>query len=152
MLCYNVGMVMWWHFTKSTNNLHIDNSAVRSSHQSHKINKAVKQKRSKAILNRGVAQFGSALGSGPRGRRFESCHSDQKILKATAFRIFLFVSAGHNIIWALAQHHSAVGGTNERCCLRQMKLQMIWNMDQWCYACGVNVFCRASCNPTQSML
>ena len=27
--------------------------------------------------NRGVAQFGSALGSGPRGRRFESCHSDQ---------------------------------------------------------------------------
>ena len=28
--------------------------------------------------HRGVAQFGSALGSGPRGRRFESCHSDQK--------------------------------------------------------------------------
>ena len=28
-------------------------------------------------LKRGVAQLGSALGSGPRGRRFESCHSDQ---------------------------------------------------------------------------
>ena len=40
-------------------------SAVRSPHQSHKFN------------FRGVAQFGSALGSGPRGRRFESCHSDQ---------------------------------------------------------------------------
>ena len=26
---------------------------------------------------RGVAQFGSALGSGPRGREFESRHSDQ---------------------------------------------------------------------------
>ena len=26
----------------------------------------------------GVAQFGSALGSGPRGRRFKSCRSDQK--------------------------------------------------------------------------
>ena len=26
--------------------------------------------------NRGVAQFGSALGSGPRGRGFESRHSD----------------------------------------------------------------------------
>ena len=28
------------------------------------------------IWSRGVAQLGSALGSGPRGRRFESCHSD----------------------------------------------------------------------------
>ena len=36
-----------------------------------------KRKTTKQILNRGVAQFGSALGSGPRGRRFESCHSDQ---------------------------------------------------------------------------
>ncbi len=26
---------------------------------------------------RGVAQFGSVLGSGPRGREFESHHSDQ---------------------------------------------------------------------------
>ena len=28
-------------------------------------------------FNRGVAQFGSALGSGPRGRWFKSSHSDQ---------------------------------------------------------------------------
>ena len=31
------------------------------------------------ILNkhiRGVAQFGSAFGSGPKGRKFKSCHSD----------------------------------------------------------------------------
>ena len=26
---------------------------------------------------RGVAQFGSAFGSGPKGRRFKSCHLDQ---------------------------------------------------------------------------
>ena len=46
-------------------------SAVRSPHQSHKESKKQNQ------FPRGVAQFGSALGSGPRGRRFESCHSDQ---------------------------------------------------------------------------
>ena len=28
--------------------------------------------------DRGVAQIGRALGSGPRGRKFKSCHSDQK--------------------------------------------------------------------------
>ena len=27
--------------------------------------------------SRGVAQFGSAFGSGPKGRRFKSCHLDQ---------------------------------------------------------------------------
>ena len=27
--------------------------------------------------HRGVAQFGSAFGSGPKGRRFKSCHLDQ---------------------------------------------------------------------------
>lgn len=31
-----------------------------------------------AVVSRSVAQFGSALGSGPRGRGFESHHSDQK--------------------------------------------------------------------------
>ena len=30
------------------------------------------------MKKRGVAQFGRALGSGPRGRWFESSHSDQK--------------------------------------------------------------------------
>ena len=33
---------------------------------------------------RGVAQFGSAFGSGPKGRRFKSCHLDQ--IKATPLR------------------------------------------------------------------
>ena len=28
---------------------------------------------------RGVAQLGSAFGSGPKGRRFKSCHLDQKM-------------------------------------------------------------------------
>ena len=28
-------------------------------------------------MHRGVAQFGSVLGSGPRGHEFESRHSDQ---------------------------------------------------------------------------
>ena len=31
---------------------------------------------------RGVAQFGSAFGSGPKGRRFKSCHLDQNVQKA----------------------------------------------------------------------
>ena len=34
------------------------------------------------ILNkhiRGVAQFGSAFGSGPKGRKFKSCHSDHNV-------------------------------------------------------------------------
>lgn len=31
-----------------------------------------------AVARRSVAQFGSALGSGPRGRGFESLHSDHK--------------------------------------------------------------------------
>ena len=30
------------------------------------------------LFFRGVAQFGSALRSGRRGRRFKSCHPDQK--------------------------------------------------------------------------
>ena len=43
-------------------------------------------------LFRGVAQFGSALGSGPRGREFESPHSDQKIrLSILLKRIFYIV-------------------------------------------------------------
>mgnify|MGYP007076759719 CR=1 FL=1 len=30
------------------------------------------------VLSRGIAQFGSVLGSGPRGRGFKSRYSDQK--------------------------------------------------------------------------
>ena len=29
-----------------------------------------------STIYRGVAQFGSAFGSGPKGRRFKSCHLD----------------------------------------------------------------------------
>ena len=32
-----------------------------------------------STIYRGVAQFGSAFGSGPKGRRFKSCHLDQKM-------------------------------------------------------------------------
>jgi hypothetical protein len=39
---------------------------------------------------RDVAQPGSALRSGRRGRRFESCHPDQLILKSFAFAKDLF--------------------------------------------------------------
>ena len=31
-----------------------------------------------SIFYRGVAQFGSAFGSGPKGRRFKSCHLDHR--------------------------------------------------------------------------
>ena len=47
--------------------------------------------------NRGVAQFGRALGSGPRGRVFESPHSDQLAVPTAKYRclcclFFYFVS------------------------------------------------------------
>ena len=37
--------------------------------------------------DRGVAQFGSALGSGPRGREFESRHLDQLYKTQKGFAI-----------------------------------------------------------------
>ena len=44
-------------------------------------------------LVRGVAQFGSALGSGPRGREFKSRHSDQYIFYSVMkiISIYLFL-------------------------------------------------------------
>ncbi len=36
-------------------------------------------------MEREVAQAGSALGLGPRGRRFESCLPDQKVSSNTDF-------------------------------------------------------------------
>ena len=38
-----------------------------------------------SIFYRGVAQFGSAFGSGPKGRRFKSCHLDCKPLANVEF-------------------------------------------------------------------
>ena len=44
-----------------------------------------------SIFYRGVAQFGSAFGSGPKGRRFKSCHLDQKKPEIERFPVlFLF--------------------------------------------------------------
>ncbi len=40
---------------------------------------------------RGVAQFGSAFGSGPKGRRFKSCHLDQILRQIQKNLPFLFV-------------------------------------------------------------
>lgn len=49
---------------------------------------------------RGVAQFGSALGSGPRGRGFESRHSDQKNKGCllTAFIFNLLAIRTHDLL------------------------------------------------------
>ena len=41
------------------------------------------------LIFRGVAQFGSALGSGPRGRGFKSRHLDHEKAKGFALRFFL---------------------------------------------------------------
>ena len=48
------------------------------------------------FLCRGVAQFGSAFGSGPKGRRFKSCHLDQK-RKPDVVRCPVFFSTLHKI-------------------------------------------------------
>ena len=45
-------------------------------------------------IYRGVAQFGSAFGSGPKGRRFKSCHLDQKKPETERFPV-LFLSLLH---------------------------------------------------------
>ena len=46
------------------------------------------------VHQRGVAQFGRALRSGRRGRRFESCHLDHIFKKHAGFyqRAFSFIS------------------------------------------------------------
>ena len=47
------------------------------------------------MLNRGVAQFGRVLGSGPRGRWFKSSHSDpQKDILRMSFLLFRRTCAG----------------------------------------------------------
>ncbi len=51
-------------------------------------------------LFRGVAQFGSALGSGPRGRGFKSRHLDQKERRILRRSFFAFSEARHGLIYA----------------------------------------------------
>ena len=43
-----------------------------------------------SIFYRGVAQFGSAFGSGPKGRRFKSCHLDHSKYQLLIQRLVLF--------------------------------------------------------------
>ena len=65
---------------------------------------------------RGVAQFGRALGSGPRGRWFKSSHSDQKKALATA-------SAFFNDLFRCAKQVTSLCGTaaiHHFCLLRQI--------------------------------
>ena len=60
-----------------------------------------------SIFYRGVAQFGSAFGSGPKGRRFKSCHLDhaEALAKGLFSLIFLrFLRFSRRI----AQMHFAV--------------------------------------------
>ena len=45
----------------------------------------------------GVAQFGSALEWGSRGRRFDSCHSDQTV----QIRTFLLWEMGSDLLFCL---------------------------------------------------
>ena len=46
------------------------------------------------LIFRGIAQFGSALRSGRRGRRFKSCYSDHKnTIIATAVVVFFYLQA-----------------------------------------------------------
>ena len=51
---------------------------------------------------RGVAQFGRALRSGRRGRRFKSCHLDQKTLEGEKLPKVLFFSKiwlKYRVLW-----------------------------------------------------
>ena len=48
---------------------------------------------------RGVAQFGSAFGSGPKGRRFKSCHLDQKTAGNLRISGSFFVSFAQSAVF-----------------------------------------------------
>ena len=44
-----------------------------------------------STIYRGVAQFGSAFGSGPKGRRFKSCHLDQKMPESERIPVLFLI-------------------------------------------------------------
>jgi hypothetical protein len=48
-------------------------------------------------MEREVAQAGSALGLGPRGRRFESCLPDKKVSSKTLTFFYAPISTGHAV-------------------------------------------------------
>ena len=52
---------------------------------------------------RGVAQFGSALRSGRRGRRFKSCHPDHsRNLFFNKFRLFILLNTSFYVILVIS--------------------------------------------------
>ncbi len=66
----------------------------------------------KCIL-RNVAQLGRALGLGPRGRRFESCHSDHLLFKwglSSAGRAPALHAGGQRFDPARLHHFNIFGG------------------------------------------
>ena len=59
------------------------------------------------LFGRGVAQFGSAFGSGPKGRRFKSCHLDHtKALEKGLFSLIFLCFL--RFLRRIAQTHFAV--------------------------------------------
>ena len=60
----------------------------------------------KNLIFRDVAQFGRALRSGRRGRKFESCHLDQKKKRGLAPLSFLFVYYNTELVTVLGPNAS----------------------------------------------
>ena len=60
-----------------------------------------------SIFYRGVAQFGSAFGSGPKGRRFKSCHLDHIKYQLLIQRLVLFFypMAAQKPLWQRVFRH-----------------------------------------------
>ena len=61
-----------------------------------------------SLESRDVAQFGSASGLGPEGRRFESCHPDQKVWEfSSAGRASALQAEGHRFEPCNSHQHYA---------------------------------------------
>ena len=56
-------------------------------------------------IRRDVAQFGSASGLGPEGRRFESCHPDQKVWEFSSAGRASALQAGCHRFEPCNSHH-----------------------------------------------
>ena len=56
-------------------------------------------------IQRDVAQFGSASGLGPEGRRFESCHPDQKVWEFSSAGRASALQAGCHRFEPCNSHH-----------------------------------------------
>ena len=60
--------------------------------------------------NRDVAQFGSASGLGPEGRRFESCHPDQHRVHAKWRGLYVFYMKGFEPGEGIGRKAKVAGG------------------------------------------